>query len=157
MNTRHYDDGTSIYDFTDCFLVRCPKCVECAEVTWIDSEQPVLSRHARFCCPKCAVARTGTLNGWSVREPVDWVFGLPLWLQVSCCGKTLWAYNFAHLAFIESYVNSEHRIGLNDADAERLGRRNSTLASRLPAWMIAAKNRKHVLRAIQKLRAKEFT
>ena len=26
MSTRHVDDGTSIHDFADRFLVRCPKC-----------------------------------------------------------------------------------------------------------------------------------
>ena len=157
MKTRHHDDGTSIHDFTNRFIVRCPKCDACAEVTRIANARGEHPWQARFSCPNCGSVRTGILGGWSDREPVDWVFGFPLWLQTSCCGKTLWAYNFAHLAFIESYVSADHRIGITDADAERLGIRNSTLASTLPAWMISAKNRKHVLHSIQKLRAKEGT
>jgi hypothetical protein len=61
------------------------------------------------------------------------------------------------LAFIESYVDADHRLGLTDADVVRLGIRNSTLASTLPKWMIAAKNRKHVLHAIHKLRTEKAT
>ena len=45
---------------------------------------------------------------------LDHFFGLPLWLQTSCCGQVLWAYNEAHLNFLESYVQSRLRERLPD-------------------------------------------
>jgi hypothetical protein len=155
MNTRHQDDGTSIHDFTDRFMVRCPKCDSCAEVIRIETDVKVHPWRARFCCSQCASTRDGTLGSWSDREPVDWVFGYNLWLQTPCCGQTLWAYNYSHLRFLASYVGADHRIGLTEEDAIEKGIRNSTLASSLPAWMIAAKNRVNVLKAIDKLMTAE--
>ena len=155
MNTRHHDDGTSIHDFAGQFMVRCPKCDSCADVIRFETDVEVHPWRARFCCPQCGSTRDGTLGGWSDREPVDWVFGYNLWLQTPCCGQTLWAYNYAHLTFLASYVGADHRIGLTEAEAIEKGIRNSTLASSLPAWMIAAKNRANVLKAINKLRAAE--
>lgn len=153
MTTRHLDDGTSIHDFTGRFLVRCPKCESCATVTRIESDTPTHPWSARFCCAACGSTKDGTLGGWSDRDPVDWVFGHALWLQTPCCGHTLWAYNFKHLAFLESYISAEHRVGLPDAKARELGIRNTTLASSLPEWMIRRKHRDDVLRSIRRLRS----
>ncbi|MEX1229161.1 MAG: hypothetical protein WEB58_02900 [Planctomycetaceae bacterium] len=152
MKTRHHDDGTSIHDFANHFLVRCPRCDSCADVKRIETDPERHPWQARFCCPQCASVRTGTLRGWSDREPFDWVFGYSLWLQTPCCGHVLWAYNRDHVDFLESYVKADHRIGLNDQQAAELGIRNSTLASTLPAWMISAKNRASVLKSIRALR-----
>jgi hypothetical protein len=77
-------------------------------------------------------------------------FGLPLWLQTPCCGDTLWAYNLAHLEFLDSLVGAELRG--RGALGGRSGWRNGSLASRLPRWLKAAKNRDEVLRGIAKLR-----
>jgi hypothetical protein len=82
--------------------------------------------------------------------PVDWYFHLPLWLQTPCCGETLWAYNAAHLAFLEDYVRAtlrEHARGPH-------GWRNQALANRLPKWMAEAKNRAEVLKGLEQLRQK---
>ena len=155
VNTRHQDDGTSIHDFTGQFMVRCPRCNSCADVIRIDADAGVHPWRARFCCPECGSTRDGTLGGWSDREPVDWIFGYDLWLQTPCCGQTLWAYNYSHLAFIASYVGADHRIGLSKTEAIEKGIRNSTLASSLPEWIIKAKNRTNVLKAINRLRASE--
>ena len=151
MNDRHQDDGTSIYHFADHFLVRCPKCDAQGSVRKTDTK-PWLPRIVRFICTKCPHVEDGSLSGWSDREPVDWVFHYPLWLQANCRGNILWAYNLAHLDFLESYVTSKHRIGLRTPDGERRLKLNSTLASRLPAWIIAAKNREQVLKTINSLR-----
>jgi hypothetical protein len=71
----------------------------------------------------------------------DWYFGLPLWLQTPCCGKTLWAYNEAHLDYVEHFVRATHREEMPDA-----------LAHRLPSWMKSAKHRDELLRGIGRLR-----
>lgn len=77
---------------------------------------------------------------------MDWYFRLPLWLQIECCGETLWAYNEKHLEFIERYVAAKLRV--------RTPNTNKSLASRLPQWIKSAKNRNEVLRACEKLKAK---
>jgi hypothetical protein len=73
--------------------------------------------------------------------------GLPLWLAAECRGRVLWAYNTAHLDFLEAFVSAQLR--------ERgpiLG--SMSLVERLPAWIKDAKNRDDVIRAIHRLRAK---
>jgi hypothetical protein len=59
----------------------------------------------------------------------------------------LYAYNAAHLDWIEAFVAAplrERRIPI--------GRANRSIASRLPAWVKAAKNREDVLRALTRMR-----
>jgi ribosomal protein S27AE len=75
--------------------------------------------------------------------PVDPVFGLPLWLTTRFRSKVVWAYNVEHLQFLRDYVTADLR--------QRVPNRNSSLASRLPAWMKSAKNRAGVLSALDEL------
>jgi hypothetical protein len=63
----------------------------------------------------------------------------------------LWAYNAAHLSFLEAYVGAKLRGHRRDPE---WGWSNQSLESRLPGWMTAASNRPAVLDAIGKLRAK---
>ncbi len=76
-----------------------------------------------------------------------------LWLRTPCCGEMLWAYNGRHLAELENYVLATHRKGIPLSDT-RAPIRNATIASRLPKWIIAAKNREEVLKGIARLREK---
>ncbi|MEH2422760.1 MAG: hypothetical protein V7K48_18135 [Nostoc sp.] len=80
---------------------------------------------------------------------LDHFFGLPLWLQTSCCGQVLWAYNEAHLNFLEGYVQSRLRERLPD---ETLGWHNGSLASRLPRWIKLTQHQEKVLQKIQQLK-----
>jgi hypothetical protein len=76
---------------------------------------------------------------------------LPLWLQAPCCGHVLWAYNARHLQFIRDYVRS----GLRERRrSPKTGWSNRRLASRLPQWMVLARNREATLKAIIKLDVK---
>jgi hypothetical protein len=72
----------------------------------------------------------------------DFYFHLPLWLQTTCCNENLWALNPRHLDYLESYVSAELREGHG----------HGTMASKLPRWVMSAKNREEVLRCISKLR-----
>ena len=85
-------------------------------------------------------------GGIAVGGNFDWYFRFPLWLEISCCGETLWAYNEKHLEFIEKYVAAKLR--------ERVPNINKSLASRLPDWIKRAKNRDEILKAIGKLKEK---
>jgi len=91
------------------------------------------------------------VGGGSSSAPTDWYFHLPLWLQASCCGEILWAYNRDHLNFLEDYVQATLREGLPEQVTAFF--RNKTMASRLPKWIKRAKNRQKILKKIVVLRS----
>lgn len=159
MTQRFLDVGRTIYDFGRDFLVRCPRCQQCARVMRCAPSQPSYAYRSdklieprRCVCPRCAY-----VEEWQKDEPsvgtvmdrylspscrsagrhrqittgdaVDWYFHLPLWLQTPCCGHVLWAYNAAHLAFLREYGQADLR------ERAPVPNTNTTLASRLPGWM----------------------
>ena len=130
MVARIQDIGEGLHSFAHSFLVKCPKCSACSISHYLDYP----NQEKRFCCTKCGTAK----DGQAMHD---------LWLQKSCCGQNLWAYNLDHLAAIEAFVQAKHR------ERHHLrGYRNSSLFSRLPKWIQSAKNRDAVLRSILKLR-----
>ncbi len=151
MAQRFRDSGRTIYSFGSVFLVRCPQCAGCAEVRATPTESVQTAGQARFVCTHCGSNKTMASRTMTVGAGVDWYFQLPLWLQMSCCGELLWAYNPAHLDYLASYVQADLREEAPERSAA--GLRNSTLASRLPDWIKSAKNRGEILRGIAKLRA----
>jgi len=82
----------------------------------------------------------------TVWDPSQPYLSIPLWLQTRCCGEVLWAFNWQHLAFLEDYVSRTLR--------KRPHKMNTSLQSRLPKWVLSAKNRDAVLRAISRLKLK---
>ena len=159
---RALDDST-LLEFGGEFLVTCPRCSARA---WVRDRGPAAEPRIALICSHCGLSQF-----WAPAEPgvltaadpkryppgvvalgaaVDWYFHLPLWLQIGCCGETLWAYNAAHLDFIESYVRAKLR---EHARGEH-GWSNQALANRLPRWMKDAKNREDILKCVQKLREK---
>jgi hypothetical protein len=157
-NERFLDTGTRIYDFYEEFLVVCPKCGGLAKVVIDEAEFEKLPTRKlqkfrnqffaprRLVCLNCLHRDTWKGNQILTGSNVDWYFRLPLWLAVSCCGETLWAYNEKHLEFLGNYVAAKLR-------ERNLKGRNSFL-SKLPKWIKSAKNRDEILRAIGKLRGK---
>jgi hypothetical protein len=160
---RSTPDDSTLFDFGGEFLVVCPRCAGRARVR--DRGAGVAPRVV-LTCPHCGLSQfwapteLGVLTGADPKRyppgvvamggPVDWYFHQPLWLQSPCCGETLWAYNPAHLDFIENYVRAflrEHARGEH-------GWRNQALHNRLPRWMKAAGNREELLKCIQRLREK---
>lgn len=129
---------------------RCPNCghkwltarvdrrtFSCRERSW-----------ATVTCPECQKPTRVPLE-WCVRRvgaAVDPAFGLPLWLQESCGGETLWAYNERHLIALQDYVAATIR--------ERVGVMQWSMFSRLPKWLSAHKNRDAVLHSIERLKRK---
>src|SRR5207245_1634113 len=80
----------------------------------------------------------------------DPTLGLPLRLHGETRHGTLFAINEAHLSYIENYV----RDPLRRETVEPGGIRNQSIASRLPRWVKAAKNRDDVLKLIERMRAR---
>lgn len=149
-NERFSDGSELIYEFGDEFLVVCPRCAGKARVFRLEIGSEKLSKTLnaprKLICFSCVYRNEWNGGAISVGGSFDWYFRLPLWLEISCAGETLWAYNQKHLEFIEDYVGAKLR--------ERKAFVNKSMASRLPSWMKQAKNRDEVLKAIGKLKEK---
>jgi len=153
---RFKDTREDIYSFQNEFLVRCPFCDSCAIVRFIDPDKVDRFAPPRFSCTAC-----GSSKDWSKQkieswysEAVDNYFHYPLWLQTSCCSRTLWAYNLRHLDFIEAFVGAKLR---ERKPHELYGWSNKSLFSRLPKWIQSGKNREEIIKAIAKIRESVVT
>lgn len=148
MKKRFEDEGQTIEQFSDLFLVRCPRCEACARVTLKDPPATPgkfdLFAARRLVCPKCGYSKEWQDKSIRRFRACDWYFRQPLWLQTACCGETLWAFNQAHLDYLENFVGAELRGN---------ALHHHSLATRLPGWMVLAKNRAEILKAIARLRA----
>lgn len=149
---RFRDDGRSHYDYLDDIVVTCPKCAATGRIVpcGVARGHPKIAAFAprRFQCSGCnhrAESRGGIVSfGTDGRDPY---LRLPLRLQARTRYGMLYAYNAAHLDWIEAFVAAplrERRIPV--------GRANRSIASRLPVWVKAAKNREDVLRALARMR-----
>ncbi|MCC7359431.1 MAG: hypothetical protein IT317_08135 [Anaerolineales bacterium] len=155
----------TLLDFGHEFHVVCPRCGGRALVLDRGAQAPAEHRIALTC------AACGLAHYWQQAEPgvltaadpkayppgvvamgaaVDWYYHQPLWLQTPCCGEVLWAYNAAHLDFLEAFIKAKQR-GKRPGPQ---GWRNQALANRLPRWMTSAANRAEVLRGLAALRAR---
>ena len=141
----------TLVDFTAESLVVCPNCSCCATVTRAGATGTKSFVPRRLVCSHCGLAKEepnrGLNRGWS-DTPEDGVFHLPLWLQSTCCGHVLWAYNAGHLRFLKDYMGAGLRERRRSPEH---GWCNASLASRLPKWMQLAKHREAILRGIGKL------
>lgn len=159
--TRHRDGQTSRQDLARHFLVECPRCRGPARVSFrthagdeialdpgtrLLPHDPPLQRRGRrrMTCRGCGHADDSEMDR-PPRDSVshDWYYQRPLFLQRSCCGQVLYAYNLEHLEWLASYVGATLREG---------ARHHHGMAARLPRWIKAAGNRDQVLRCIEQLR-----
>jgi hypothetical protein len=155
---RFLDCGTKVYDFYEEFLVVCPKCEGLAKVVIDEAEFAKLPTRRllkfrnnffaprRLICLNCLHRDFWKGTQITTGASVDWYFRLPLWLQISCCGETLWAYNQKHLEMLENYVAAKLR--------ERTVKGRNSFLSKLPKWIKSAKNRDEILKGIVKLKKK---
>ena len=79
-------------------------------------------------------------------EPIDRAFGLPLYLQTSVKGNTLWLYNLEHLEYVRSYVSAK----LRGDD----GRHKYSIVTNLPRWVKSRKNRELIIKKLNGLEAR---
>lgn len=135
-------------------LIICPHCKKMAKV-YIAEEPSKIGYTAKAVCLNCGFNKTRFSTSrsldWVREDPSDSYFNYPLWLKMSCCGHSLWAFNKRHLDFLERYVRAELREQAKDGTKYYT---NSSLSSRLPKWMKSYKNRKKILVAIQKLKVR---
>jgi hypothetical protein len=156
MKERFQDTGEGLYQFTDLFLVKCPHCGKCARVLLKeditgprpeDTGKPrrpgyILLAPRRLVCAQCGYTRDWAGKKVGSSGLTDYYFQEPLWLQMPCCNEILWAFNERHLDFLEGYVRAELREGHG----------HGTVASKLPRWIMSAKNREAILHCVEKLR-----
>lgn len=128
-------------------LVACPGC-----------GRPVrlrsLADSSRLACGSCGLLREVSVDrGCALPSPVldqgearDPWFGARLWLQAEVAGHLLWAASPEHLRYIERYVSSRIRAR---GEFTPFG---GALGEQLPGWLVSAKNRDAVLRAITRMR-----
>ena len=141
-------ERTFLGTFADDILTRCPRCSACAHLRRlaIDSDY-------RLTCTACGLVRDWVLRRDRV-VPVPSAgprldgFGLELWLKLPCCGETLWAYNEQHVQFLQGLVSAKLRERQKDP---QWGWSNGSLDSRLPKWILSAKNRRRVLAGVARL------
>lgn len=74
----------------------------------------------------------------------DMWYGLTLWFQKEFDGSIFWAYNLDHIDYLERYIGADLR------ERNVKGSYNSTLVSRLPQFVKAAKNREKLLKILKK-------
>jgi hypothetical protein len=103
-DSRLRDGGSALYAWAEPeVVVVCPQC----------SGRAVVRRAAgsarRLSCPGCSLSREvdGTSSSWG--EPVDPWFREPLWLQAELGGRTVWAFNHAHLGTLRDAVAAAPR------------------------------------------------
>lgn len=127
-------------DFMQQTLVACPNCQKRADVRVLDplKDKYTNTSPSKVTCLHCGYNKI--LKNGSFLE------GFTLFLTTSCAENTLWALNEAHLQWLEDYIGATHR--------SRPLSSNQSLASRLPQWMTTAKNRKAVLKGIERLKNK---
>lgn len=80
---------------------------------------------------------------------VDPAFGLPLWLQASFRDEIFWAYNYDHLDILWAYISASLRE--RGIDPLNTIRKNSSMISRLPAFMSKGSNRVGLMKLIREL------
>ena len=131
----------------------CPHCATCGyrllEIGLKAKASSNLPKTKLVSCPSCKQENNIDIQ-WNIyhhsNAATDPIFGCALWLQIPCCGNILWAYNEKHVSDLKSFIGSSLRDGRN--------RCKWSMVTRLPRWMIVAKNRDAVMKCIEKLETK---
>jgi len=133
----------------DHVLVHCPKC---------DARATIQARSGpvRLTCAACGYTkewphqyRLTRSSALAVYNSGNTILEARLWLETHCCGgHRLWALNERHLNYLRAFVRSTDRCReFPSPPGDR------QLADKFPAWMVEAKHRDEVLRALDRLHA----
>jgi hypothetical protein len=148
-------------EFINKIDVHCPNCSKKAIVT----SNPENRNQTRFTCAHCGankdwngqgnvvLSSKSKLPGYSgvhIGIATDPYFGFSLWIATLIKEEALFAYNLDHLQFLEDYITDK----LRKRKPNENGWSNQSLQSRLPKWLLSAKNRESILAKIKELKLK---
>ncbi|MGV6945712.1 hypothetical protein [Sphingobacterium kyonggiense] len=147
MKTRFQDQKLRLSDFYSNVIIQCPRC-NLKAIATVDFE----SRKARLLCENCTYSKDcsteatfyGTIGNLIL--PAHQYFYANLWLLAPFKNDIVWAYNYEHLDYLESYITAKLR--------EHKDREHFTLLEKLPRFYHDRKNRDSLLKLIAKLRLK---
>lgn len=141
---RFQDENLINSDFYKEVLVVCPKCSKKAIAT-VNFE----AKNAKLFCENCFYSQNSTTefrkNG-TIEVAANRYFQADLWLITSFKNDIFFAYNYAHLDYLERYISATLR--------EHKDRTHFTILEKLPKFYHDAKNRTGLLKIIAKLKNK---
>ena len=150
-NCMHSENAADLVRYKTIVKRHCDNCGKEFESVIPDQKEKV--KEITIPCPYCGITRTYQPKnekykaGYQSKDgATDPIFNLPLWLQTEVRGNLFWAYNREHLDEIKQYVASKLR--------ERQTTTHTTMVERLPNFIKDAKNRKAIVKAIEKLQRK---
>lgn len=142
---RFQDEKLIASDFYKEVLVVCPSCGKMA-TTIVDFD----ACEARLFCSHCGCNKKSTTkfrkNG-TIITAAHFYFDAELWLVSSFKDDVFYAYNNAHLEYLERYISATLR--------EHKDRTHFTILEKLPKFYHEAKNRVALLKIITKLKNKQ--
>jgi hypothetical protein len=144
---RFNDQNKTLEDFNKEVLVSCPNCTKKA-FSKVNHDK----KEARLICSHCSFSKTSStiilINGKKAEIilAAHLYFEADLWLKWPFKGDEFWAYNLEHLNYLESYIAAKVR--------EHKERTGFTLIEKLPRFYHESKNRKELLKMIEKLKLK---
>lgn len=145
---RFSDQNTRLSDVDGEVWVCCPSCGRQALARRDDHE-----KRARLICPRCGYQKEAStlssLPGGSPCEvilPAHAYFDARLWFSHPFKNDLFWAYNPAHLDYLEQYISAKLR--------EHRDRTHFTLLEKLPTFYHESRNRGPLLKLIAALREK---
>lgn len=142
QDKRFQDENFRLTDFYQSVLVVCPSCNKQAVAT-VDFKL----QKAKLLCNSCFYSKSSTILFGPKAElhmAAHGYFHAELWLQAPFKNEIFWAYNQAHLQYLEQYIGATLR--------EHKDRTHFTLLEKLPKFYHEAKNRPSLLKLISKLK-----
>lgn len=138
MAKRFRDEQLRLSDFYTEVWVECPGCTRRAT-----ARADFRMKCARLLCANCGYCREEKIY---FNCAAHHYFGAALWLCQSFRGNVFYAYNDAHLDYLERYIKADLR--------EHHNRTHFTLLEKLPLFYHKARNRQPLLKLIQQLRTR---
>lgn len=147
MQNRFQDQNFRLSHFQEEVAVACPKCEKkaLAAVNYEDKKAKLTCIHCGFREVKEALlTHLGHTNHF--KAPASDYFDVEPWYVASFKNDIFFAYNEAHLLYLEQYIEAKLR--------EHKDRSHFTLLEKLPKFYHEAKNREPLLKLIYKLKRK---
>lgn len=143
-NNRFRDENLLLTDFFDEVWVVCVACEKKAI-----AKTNIEATTARMFCVNCGYNKEVSTKlgkkGYLITA-ANVFFEADLWLSAPFKNEQFWAYNAAHLSYLERYISADLR--------EQHNRSHFTLLEKLPKFYHEAKNRDGLLKIIEKLKRK---